>query len=285
MDSMLSEGERIVVTASLKTFVPDVLGDEERAGARRSSGPTLVVIPARLGAERLPHKPLLDIGGKPMIVRTWERAVKADVGPVVVACAEQAIADAIESVGGMAVLTDPSLRTGSDRVHQAAEIFDPQGRFQVIVNVQGDLPLLDPSLVAAAVAPLNGPEAFDLSTVASALTEGEKERPGFVKIALTRASPDHPYGRALYFSRAPIPYGTSGGWHHIGIYAYRRPVLSAFVALPQSPLELCEKLEQLRALEAGYRIGVQLVDVEAPFGVDTLEDLERARACIQRGLG
>ncbi|GAB3128572.1 3-deoxy-manno-octulosonate cytidylyltransferase [Novispirillum itersonii] len=238
----------------------------------------LVVIPARMASTRLPGKPLADIAGAPMIVQVWRRAMEAAIGPVLVACAEPEIADAITAAGGQAVLTDPDLPSGSDRVWQAVLRFDPQARHDVIVNVQGDLPTLDPALVRAALEPLADP-AVDLATLVAEITEPEERtNPNVVK-AVTGLSRTDRQGRALYFTRATAPWGDGPLWHHIGLYAYRRSALERFVSLPPSPLEQREKLEQLRALENGMRLDCVRVDT-VPLGVDTPADLEKARQIL-----
>jgi len=243
-----------------------------------SAGRPIVVIPARLAATRLPDKPLADIGGVPMIVHVCRRAVAAGLGPVVVAAGDAAIADAVRAAGGRAVLTDPAHPSGTDRVHEAVEALDPAGAFDVIVNLQGDLPTIDPAVVAAALAPLADP-AVDIATLAAVIVEArERTDPNVVKIALGLA-PGARIGRALYFSRATIPAGDGPHYHHIGIYAYRRAALRRFVALPQGVLERRERLEQLRALENGMRIDAACVDT-VPLGVDTPADLERARRLL-----
>ena len=235
----------------------------------------LVIIPARLAATRLPNKPLAMIGGAPMIVHVLRRAQEAGIGPVAVACGDQAIADAVQKAGGTAVLTDPALPSGSDRVHAAVQMLDPDGRHDVVINLQGDLPSLPPDFLHAVMAPLNDP-AIGIATLAAPITTAaEAASPSVVK-CVCAFRPGEDTARALYFSRAAIPWGDGPLWHHIGIYAYRRDALARFVALPQSLLEQREKLEQLRALEAGMIMGVARV-AHAPFGVDTPEDLERAR--------
>ena len=242
----------------------------------------IVMIPARLASTRLPNKPLADIHGAPMIVHVWRRAMEADVGPVVVACAEAAIAEAVTAAGGKAVLTDPAHASGSDRIFEALTAVDPQGRHDAVVNLQGDLPTLDPILVRAVLRPLaEGPA--DIATLVVEIREPEERRnPNVVKAAVSFA-PGASIARAPYFSRCPVPWdGDDTGkplYHHIGIYAYRRGALERFVALPPSPLELRERLEQLRALEAGMRIDVARVDT-LPLGVDTPADLERARVLL-----
>ncbi|MCY3830601.1 MAG: 3-deoxy-manno-octulosonate cytidylyltransferase [Rhodospirillaceae bacterium] len=253
---------------------------------------SLVIIPARLAATRLPDKPLATIAGVPMIVHVWRRAVEADVGPVIVACADRAIADAVEAAGGEAVMTDPGLPSGSDRVHAAAAIRDPDGRYAAVVNLQGDLPAIDPALIRASLIPLRDP-AVDIATlVVPTADPGERDNPNVVKAVMSLAdgaaagptvgpTAGPTVGRALYFTRAAAPAGAGPVWHHIGIYAWRRPALDRFVALPPSPLEKREKLEQLRALEAGMRIDAAVAD-GVPFGVDTPEDLARARALLEQ---
>lgn len=240
--------------------------------------PALIVIPARLSATRLPNKPLAMIGDAPMIVHVWRRAVQANAGPVIVAAGDQAIADTIKAAGGEAVMTDPALPSGSDRVHAAAEIYDPQGKFDVVVNVQGDLPTLDPKLVSASVTPLANP-AIDIATVVARIAvEEERNDPAVVKAALS-LEPGATVGPALYFSRNLIPSGPGDHYHHIGIYAFRRAALRRFVTLKPTVLEVRERLEQLRAIENGMRMAAALVDT-IPLGVDTSADLERARRLL-----
>jgi 3-deoxy-manno-octulosonate cytidylyltransferase (CMP-KDO synthetase) len=238
----------------------------------------LIIIPARLGARRLPGKPLADIHGRPMIVHVLQRAIKASCGPVVVATDAHEIMQAVKKAGGEAVLTGSDHLSGSDRVLEAAQIYDPQGRFEIIVNIQGDLPTLEPEAVSAAIALLKD-QAIHIGTPAALIkTEEEKNSPQVVKIAGTPINEQHL--RAHYFSRSCIPFGEGPLYHHIGLYAYQREALEKFCALPPSYLELREKLEQLRALENGLRIDVAIVN-EAPFGVDTPADLERARAVLK----
>ena len=237
----------------------------------------ILVIPARLKATRLPGKPLALIGAEPMIVHVWRRAVAAQCGPVIVACAEPEIADAIAKVGGRALLTGDH-PTGSDRVFEAVSKTDPERRHDVVVNVQGDLPLIDPAAIRAALAPL-ADAAVDIATLAAPIVEpGEREAASVVKVAAGFA-PGARVARALYFSRLPVPFGDGAHYHHIGLYAYRRAALERFVALAPGVLERRESLEQLRALEAGMRIDVALVD-SVPLGVDTPADLARARALL-----
>lgn len=237
----------------------------------------LILIPARMAATRLPNKPLADILGEPMIVHVWRRAVEADIGPVAVATDSADIAAAVEKAGGRAVMTRADHPSGSDRIKEAADRLDPAGEHEVIVNVQGDLPTIDPRAIAASILPLSDPEV-DIATLAAVITrEEEKTEPSVVK-AVGSPITDHRL-RALYFTRATAPYGEGPLLHHIGLYAYRRRALDGFVALPPSTLEKREKLEQLRALEAGMRIDIVLVD-DVPLGVDTPHDLERARALL-----
>ena len=239
----------------------------------------IVLIPARLGSTRLPGKVLADIGGKPMIAHVLERALRAGLGPVAVACGEAQVAEAVEKAGGIAVMTDPDLPSGSDRIWAALRRLDPAGAHDVIVNLQGDLPSIDPSYLATVVKPLA--QGFDIGTlVAPITTEAERDAPSVVKCACAFPE-DAEISPALYFSRHLIPSGEGPHWHHIGIYAYRRAALERFVMLPPSPLERREALEQLRALEAGLRIGAARV-AQAPFGVDTPEDLDRAREALTK---
>jgi len=236
----------------------------------------IVLIPSRMAATRLPGKPLADIHGRAMILHVMDRAREADIVPVAVACGDPEIADAIRAAGGTAILTDPTLPRGSDRVHAALSALDPHGAHDVIVNLQGDLPTIPPSYLRSVLAPLSDP-AIDIATlVAPIRSQEESDAPSVVKAAVAFEG-GRAVSPALYFSRAPIPHGDGPRWHHIGIYAFRRQALARFVALPESPLERRESLEQLRALEAGMRISCARVE-HAPFGVDTPADLERARA-------
>ncbi len=248
--------------------------DIPAAPARRP----IVIIPARLASTRLPGKPLADIAGEPMIVHVWRRAIAADVGPVLVAAAEPAIVQAVQAAGGQAVLTDPAHPSGSDRVFEALSRRDPDARHDVVINLQGDLPALDPALVRAALAPL-AVAAVDIATLATPIAEAEDAAdPNVVKAVLSLA-PGATIGRALYFSRTPVPWGAGPHFHHIGIYAYRRAALARFISLPPASLEQRERLEQLRALEAGMRIDAALVDT-MPLGVDTPADLDRIRTFL-----
>ena len=241
----------------------------------------IIVIPARLASTRLPDKPLADISGAPMIVHVWRRAVEADIGPVIVACADRAIADAIGAAGGETVMTDPAHPSGSDRVFEAVSVCDPAGRYDVILNLQGDLPTIDPATIIAALDPLED-AAVDIATLGVEIREiRERDDPNVVKAVVSFPEGSR-IGRALYFSRAAVPAGEGPLYHHIGLYAWRRPALERFVDLAEGVLERRERLEQLRALEAGMRIDVALVDT-VPDGVDTPADLERARAHIASG--
>ncbi len=238
----------------------------------------IVLIPARLAATRLPDKPLADIHGTPMIVHVWRRAMEARCGPVSVAAGEPAIAEAVERAGGRAILTGAHHPSGTDRIFEALGKIDPAGAHDVIVNLQGDLPAIDPADLRAVLAPLADP-AVDIATlVAECREDYERREPSVVK-CVTAFAPGERVARALYFSRAPVPSGEGPLYHHIGLYAFRRAALARFVALPPSPLEKRERLEQLRAIEAGMRIDAALVD-KVPFGVDTQADLERARALL-----
>jgi 3-deoxy-manno-octulosonate cytidylyltransferase (CMP-KDO synthetase) len=236
---------------------------------------TLLVIPARMQSTRLPGKPMADIGGSPMIVHVWRRAMAAEIGRVVVATDTDEIVAAVRGAGGEAVLTRPDHASGSDRVFEAVNHVDPEADFDIILNLQGDLPTLEPHVVRQCLEPLQdkGPH---ISTIAAEIKDrAERTNPNVVKAVGTPT--DIPGRlRALYFTRASAPHGEGPLYHHIGIYAYRRSALERFVSLRPSPLEKRERLEQLRALEDGMRIDVTIVDT-VPLGVDTPEDLERAR--------
>jgi 3-deoxy-manno-octulosonate cytidylyltransferase (CMP-KDO synthetase) len=238
----------------------------------------IVLVPARLAATRLPGKPLADIHGLPMIVHVLRRAEAAGIGPVVVACGDGAIADAVTAAGGRAVLTDPDLPSGSDRIAAALTAIDPERRHDVVVNIQGDLPTLDRALPQAAVALLEDKEVAIGTLAAAIVRDEERTDPAIVK-AIVAIEGEERRGRALYFTRAAAPWGEGPLLHHIGLYAYRRSALERFVALPPSALERREKLEQLRALAAGMRIEVAIVDT-VPLGVDTPAELERARRLL-----
>jgi 3-deoxy-manno-octulosonate cytidylyltransferase (CMP-KDO synthetase) len=237
----------------------------------------LILIPARMAAARLPGKPLADIGGMPMIVRVMRRAEEAAVGPVAVATDSSEIADAVMAAGGRAVMTRGDHMTGSDRIFEALGKADPAGRAKIIVNVQGDFPMLTGADIKAALGPLADP-AVDIATLALEITDAaERIDPNVVKAICSPVSPGR--FRALYFTRTTAPSGDGPLYHHIGLYAYRRAALERFVTLPPSPLEQRERLEQLRALEAGMRIDVALT-ANPIFGVDTPEHLEKARALL-----
>jgi 3-deoxy-manno-octulosonate cytidylyltransferase (CMP-KDO synthetase) len=237
----------------------------------------LILIPARMASTRLPGKPLAEIAGEPMIVHVLRRAQAAELGPVVVATDSAEIVQAVEKAGGRAVLTRNDHTSGSDRIFEALGKVDPQGDAKIVVNVQGDLPTLAPHLIAAALRLLDD-DAVDIGTLAATITKAdERTNPNVVKVVGSPLARSRL--RALYFTRATAPYGDGPLHHHIGLYAYRRAALARFVALPPSPLEQREKLEQLRALEAGMRIDVAIVD-GVPLGVDTPEDLEMARAML-----
>ena len=237
----------------------------------------VILIPARLAATRLPAKPLADIHGQAMIVHVWRRASQADIGPVIVATDSPEIAAVIAAAGGRAVMTGTQHQSGSDRIFEAITRADPDRRHDIVVNVQGDLPTIEPATVRAALLPL-ADAAVDIATLAAVITrEAERSDPNVVKLVGAALSPGRL--RALYFTRATAPFGEGPLHHHIGLYAYRRTALEQFVSLPPSPLERREKLEQLRALEAGMRIDAMVVDA-VPLGVDTLHELERARAIL-----
>jgi 3-deoxy-manno-octulosonate cytidylyltransferase (CMP-KDO synthetase) len=240
----------------------------------------IVVIPARMASARLPGKPLAEIAGVPMIVRVWRQAVAAGLGPVIVAAAEREIAAAVEEAGGQAVMTAPDLASGTDRVHAAVEAVDEARAHDVVINLQGDLPALDPAHIRTVAAPL-APTGADIATLAAEIDDpADFDNPNVVKPVVVWDVTGR-RGRALYFSRARVPHGDGPLFHHVGIYAFRREALARFVALEPSPLETREKLEQLRALEAGMTIAVARVD-SVPFSVDTEADLEKARAAIGR---
>jgi 3-deoxy-manno-octulosonate cytidylyltransferase (CMP-KDO synthetase) len=236
-----------------------------------------ILIPARMAATRLPGKPLADIAGRPMIAHVLDRAVEAGVGPVFVATDSEEIVAAVAKAGGHAVMTRADHVSGSDRIFEAMERIGAGA--EIIVNVQGDLPTLDPADIRAALVPLNDP-TVDIATIAAEIRKAEERtNPNVVKVVGTPVG--NPDGsrrlRALYFTRAAAPYGDGPLYHHIGLYAYRRAALERFVRLPPSARERREKLEQLRALEAGMRIDVAIV-ASVPLGVDTPDDLEIARA-------
>lgn len=248
------------------------------AGGIRGIMHPIIVIPSRLASTRLPRKPLADIGGIPMIVRVVHQALAAQVGPVVVAAGDEEILKAVKDIPGVrGVLTESDLASGSDRVHAALAKVDPEGKHDVVINLQGDLPLIAPSSLTAVLKPLENP-AIDIGTLAAPVTsDAERDASQVVKIACAFEGAD--VTRALYFSRLPIPWGAGPHWHHVGVYAWRRAALERFVTLSPSALERRESLEQLRALEAGMTIGCARIE-HAPQGVDTPADLEHVRGLV-----
>ncbi len=237
----------------------------------------IVMIPARMAASRLPGKPLADINGQPMILHVWRRALAAGAGDVVVATDSPEIAAVVRAAGGRVQMTRADHPSGSDRIHEALEALDPEGRHDVVLNVQGDLPTIDPAVISAALRPMADP-SVDLATLVAEIDrEEDRTASSVVKMVGTTIAPGH--FRCLYFTRATAPWGEGPLWHHIGLYAWRRTALSRFVTLLPSPLELREKLEQLRALEAGMRVDAVAV-ADVPFGVDTPQDLVRAREML-----
>ncbi|MCR9122284.1 MAG: 3-deoxy-manno-octulosonate cytidylyltransferase [Phyllobacteriaceae bacterium] len=237
----------------------------------------IILIPARMASTRLPGKPLADIAGKPMIVHVADRAREAACADVVVAVDDPRIAEAVTAHGHRAVMTRPDHPSGSDRIFEALEAVDPAGDIDVVINLQGDLPTLDPAMVRAVLDPLSDP-ACDIATLGNPIADdNEKTDENIVKIVGTPVA--EATLNALYFTRATAPWGDGPLYHHIGIYAYRRAALARFVGLPPSTLEQRERLEQLRALEAGMTIHARIVDT-VPFGVDTPRDLERARSLL-----
>jgi 3-deoxy-manno-octulosonate cytidylyltransferase (CMP-KDO synthetase) len=235
----------------------------------------IVLIPARMAATRLPGKPLADIGGAPMIVRVLRQAMAAGIGPVAVAAGDREIVEAVQAAGGRAVLTDPDLPSGSDRIVAALRELDPQGAHDVVVNLQGDIPFVQPQAIAAVARLLADQPGCDVSTVMVAeANPSERSNPDIPKV-VAAMQPDGRSARALYFTRSVL-YGDGPVWLHHGIYGYRREALMRFNAAPPSPLEQREKLEQLRALELGLSIWAAVID-EAPISVDNPSDLARAR--------
>ena len=239
----------------------------------------LVLIPARMASTRLPGKPLADIAGVPLIVHVLHRAQAAGIGRVAVATDTPEIAAAVTSHGGEAVMTRPDHPSGSDRIFEAMEKLDPQAKAEIVINLQGDFPTISPQNIRDVLAPLDDP-AVDIGTLAAEIhTEEESLNPNVIKAVGTRVAKGRL--RALYFTRATAPSGDGPRYHHVGLYAYRRAALERFVKLPPSPLELQERLEQLRALEAGMRIDITIVDT-VPRGVDTAADLETARKILSK---
>ncbi|MER8473686.1 3-deoxy-manno-octulosonate cytidylyltransferase [Mesorhizobium sp. M1328] len=239
----------------------------------------IVIIPTRLGSSRLPGKALSDINGQPMIAHVWRRGIEAGIGPLVVACGDQEIVNAVREFGGRPVLTDSALPSGSDRAYAALCEVDPEEEYDTVVVLQGDLPTIDPAAIKATLAPLVRDTECEIATLATVIDDpAELHAPQVVKIALAMI-PGDSIGRAVYFSRMVIPYGTGEHYHHIGMYTYRREALAKYVSLPCGVLEQREGLEQLRAIEYGMRIDVNVIQTE-PLGVDTTVDLERARALL-----
>lgn len=239
---------------------------------------TLVMIPARMASTRLPNKPLADIAGLPMIVQVAKRAEEAKVGRVVVAVDEQVVFDVVKAAGFDVVMTRQDHQSGSDRIYEALQKADPEGKAEYIINVQGDLPTIEAGVVRASLRPLLDNASTDIATLTVEITdEHEKTNPNVVKIVGSPISETRL--KALYFTRATAPYGDGPLYHHIGLYTYRRAALEKFVSLGPSPLEMRERLEQLRALEAGMRIDAEIVH-SIPLGVDTPADLEKARAIL-----
>jgi 3-deoxy-manno-octulosonate cytidylyltransferase (CMP-KDO synthetase) len=241
----------------------------------------IVLIPARMAASRLPNKPLADIGGVPMIVRVLRQAQAAGIGPVAVAAGDREIVEAVIAAGGQAVLTDPNLASGSDRILAALDVLDPGGAHDVIINLQGDMPFVQPSVLAACADLLSVHPDCDIATVvAPEASPADRGNPDVVKAVLAMEH-DGLSGRALYFTRSTL-HGDGPVWRHIGIYGYRRAALLAFNAAPPSPLEKRETLEQLRAMELGLNLRAA-VAAEAPISVDNPSDLEAARAYAETG--
>ncbi|NJC41259.1 3-deoxy-manno-octulosonate cytidylyltransferase (CMP-KDO synthetase) [Brevundimonas alba] len=237
----------------------------------------LVLIPARMAATRLPGKPLADIGGQPMIVRAWRQAVASGL-PVAVAAGDPEIVEAVEAAGGVAVLTDPDLPSGSDRIRAALDAIDPDGRHDAVINLQGDMPFADPGLATACANLLDAEPSCDIATLVAREADASDRANADVVKAVLALPEGAPHGRALYFTRSTL-YGDAPVWRHIGLYGYRRAALERFCAAPPSPLERREKLEQLRALEMGLQIWAAVID-EAPLSVDSPADLAAARAVV-----
>ena len=242
--------------------------------------PTLLIIPARMASSRLPGKPMALIAGIPMIVHVARRAIEANIGKVAVATDAPEIRDCVENAGITAVITRSDHLSGSDRIAEALHLLDPEGRIETVVNVQGDIPAIEPATIRRAVLPLESSPEVDIATIAVEITdEAEKTNPNIVKVVGSPIGPNRL--RALYFTRATAPHGDGPLYHHIGLYAYRRQALERFISLKPGTLELRESLEQLRALENGMRIDVEIVKT-VPLGVDTPEDLEKARRLFGR---
>jgi 3-deoxy-manno-octulosonate cytidylyltransferase (CMP-KDO synthetase) len=243
------------------------------------SAQPVIIIPSRLASNRLERKPLALINGQPMIAQVLQRALEANLGPVIVACCGPEIAEIVNQNGGTAILTHPDLASGTDRVWAAVNDLPDSSKPSIIINLQGDLPNISAESLQAVLRPLENPDV-DITTIAAVIKNPEElTNPNVVKIALAKESETR--GRGLYFSRNPIPFGADTYYHHIGVYAYRYKALEKYVSLPISPLEKAEKLEQLRALETGMRIDVELVDT-IPHTVDTEIDLEAVRNWFKR---
>jgi 3-deoxy-manno-octulosonate cytidylyltransferase (CMP-KDO synthetase) len=239
----------------------------------------LIIIPSRLASTRLERKSLALINGLPMVVQVLQRALEANMGPVAVACCGREIAEVVQQNGGRAILTHPDLPSGTDRMWAAVQSLASESRPPIVINLQGDLPNISATVLQAVLRPLENP-AVDIATIACVIENPQDlTNENVVKIALAKESPTR--GRGLYFSRAAIPFGADTHYHHIGVYAYRYEALEKFVSLPASPLEKAERLEQLRALEAGMRIDVELVET-IPHTVDTAADLESARSWFEK---
>ncbi|MFN7662274.1 MAG: 3-deoxy-manno-octulosonate cytidylyltransferase [Alphaproteobacteria bacterium] len=240
----------------------------------------IIAIPSRLAAQRFNRKPLALIHGKPMILRVWEQAQKANIGPVIVACCSEEIKKIIEDAGGIAVLTDVNLPSGTDRIHQGVQRFDPDNNYNVVINLQGDLPMIHPEDIKKTLKALQDQPHMDISTLASLVhTDEERTSPNVVKAIISNFKGD--MGQAFYFTRQSVASGENKMYHHAGIYAYRRPVLDDFVNRPPSPLEKQENLEQLRALEAGYKFGIHLTD-SVLFGVDHPSDIQKTEELLTK---
>ncbi|TZG38214.1 3-deoxy-manno-octulosonate cytidylyltransferase [Agrobacterium sp. B1(2019)] len=237
----------------------------------------VVLIPARMASTRLPGKPLADIGGKPMIVQVALRAREAGAERIVVAVDDEQVFSAVQNAGFDVMMTRDDHQSGSDRIFEALQKADPYGNAEYVINVQGDLPTIEAETIRASLRPLEN-AAVDIATLTVEITdEEEKTNPNVVKVVGSPLSDTRL--RALYFTRTTAPYGDGPLYHHIGLYTYRRAALETFVSLPPSPLEKRERLEQLRALEAGMRIDAEIVS-SVPLGVDTPHDLEKARKIL-----
>lgn len=234
----------------------------------------IIVIPARMAATRLPGKPLADIGGVPMIVRVMRQAEAANVGPVIVAAGDAEIAEVVTAAGGRAVLTDPDLASGTDRVFEALQEIDPEGKYDVAINLQGDMPFIDPAHIRFLAGKFEEQPGLEMATLIAAADPKDYDNPDVVK-AIVSLARDADFGRCLYFTRSTL-YGEGPVWKHVGIYGYTRQALEHFTVAPTTPLERREKLEQLRAMELGVEIWAAIVD-STPISVDSPADLEVAR--------